>query len=86
MKSEPVRVSYCVFFDLRAGLREFSGRELESLFHGPSGAPLNAEEARAHMIDLVASGHRFAPVGSCSSFDPARGCKGHESPMERRRT
>lgn len=84
MNSEPARASYCVFFDLRAGLREFSGRELESLFRDPSGVPLSAAEARTRMRDLVTNGHRFAPVGPCSNFDPARGCQGHASRLGRR--
>lgn len=50
-------------------------RGLFRIFQG--GACLDASEAREHLMDCLASGQEFIPLGPCEGFDPKTGCPGH---------
>lgn len=52
--------------------------QLRGLFRLASGGTLDAREARHHLMDCLAGGSEFLPLGPCDNFDPKRGCLGHE--------
>jgi hypothetical protein len=52
--------------------------QLQGLFRiSQGGACLDAREAREHLMDCLASGQEFLPMGPCDGFDPLSGCPGH---------
>lgn len=53
-------------------------REYRGAFRDDDGRLLTPEEARDRLIDELAKGTRFLPVGTCDNFDPKWGCLGHE--------
>lgn len=53
-------------------------KALQHLFKHPCGTrSMSADEARDALLDELAQGHDFIPVGQCDNFDFKTGCKGH---------
>ena len=48
------------------------------VFKHDDGRPMSPAEARDQLFDELARGHEMIPFGVCDSFDPKRGCLGHE--------
>lgn len=56
---------------------------LRGAFKDPkTGRYLTADEAREHLMDLLASGVEVLPFAgeACVGFDPKKGCPGHRPP------
>lgn len=47
-------------------------------FHKDDGSPLaSVDELRECLMDELAQGHEFLPLGDCDNFDYKTGCRGH---------
>lgn len=58
-------------------------RALRGLFKHPSGTrSMTPDEARDVLMDELANGHEYIPVGPCDNFDFKIGCKGHPATGE----
>jgi hypothetical protein len=44
----------------------------------PDGRKVKKAEAVAYLLDRLAEGKRFLPMGACEGFDFQKGCPGHE--------
>jgi hypothetical protein len=65
-----------------AGALRNGGTSLDGLQDTAQGRTLDREEARLALIDMLADGVKYIPVGDCPTFDPATGCPGHVVPDE----
>jgi hypothetical protein len=50
----------------------------KGLFKHEDGRSLSYEESREVLLDKLEEGFKFLPIGECPSFDPKKGCPGHE--------
>lgn len=69
-----------VHLRVRAAIRDFTRKELASLFVSTkTGKNLSAEEAKEVLFDHLAQGHEVIPMGPvCTGFDwTGKGCPGH---------
>jgi len=74
--------TYHVHLSVRAALRDFSRKELASLFQSTkTGKSLSVDEAKEVLYDHLAQGHEVIPLGPvCAGFDwTGKGCPGHHS-------
>lgn len=71
--------TFHVHLSIRGYIRGASKRELSQLFVDGEGRQLTADEAREHLMDLLAAGKEVIPLGEpCEGFDYAgNGCPGH---------
>lgn len=70
--------------DVRGAIKNFSKRELASLFKNPeNGRWLTADEAKDALLDHLAAGRVVLPMGpACDGFDySGGGCPGHAVPV-----
>lgn len=70
-----------VSLDVRGSLMK-SDRELTPLAKATivDGRQLQTgREMRAFLLDALAEGYEFLPMGKCDNFDPKKGCLGHPS-------
>ena len=74
------KTTYHVHLRVRAALRDFSRKELASLFQSTkTGKSLSVDEAKEVQYDHLAQGHEVIPKGPvCTGFDwTGKGCPGH---------
>lgn len=64
--------------DIRGYLMNHGERDMVGLFKHDDGRPMNGYEAKAELLEELAKGKKFLPVGDCPGFDPQTGCPGHE--------
>jgi hypothetical protein len=71
--------TFHVHLSIRGYLRGATKRELGQLFEDGNGRQLSADEAREHLMDLLAQGKEVIPLGeTCEGFDfSGNGCPGH---------
>lgn len=72
--------TYHVHLSVRAALRDFTQKELSSMFRSTkTGKSLSADEAKEVLYDHLAQGHEVIPMGPvCLGFDwKGGGCPGH---------
>ena len=72
--------TFHVHLSVRGAIRDFSKRELGSLFkNAATGRWLTADEAKDALLDNLAAGRSVLPMGApCAGFDYAGGgCPGH---------
>lgn len=63
---------------VRGALRNWSKRELATLFTHDDGRKMTASEARDALLDELAKDHEVIPLGPpCEGFDYEAGCPGH---------
>lgn len=56
--------------------------ELHRVFNHDDGRPMSVREARIALMDELAKGHLYLPLGKCDNFDPKEGCMGHKEVAE----
>lgn len=68
-----------VCLSVRGALRNYTKRDLKTLFLDETGRRLTADEAKEVLFDELAKGHEVIPVGEpCQGFDySGGGCPGH---------
>lgn len=49
-----------------------------SWFSRDDGTPASLREAESFLLDRLALGERFLPIGECDNFDHQKGCLGHD--------
>lgn len=54
-------------------------KEMIGVYQRDDGQTLTPQEARLMLMDELAQGRLFLPVGECDNFDFNNGCLGHES-------
>ena len=52
-------------------------KDYEKMFRDNSGRILSSDEARHHLLNELAAGHRVIPMTGCDNFDFQKGCLGH---------
>lgn len=58
--------------------------DYHGLFTHDDGRPMKAGEAHDELLDHIAKGHNFIPLGTCDNFDYVEhGCLGHPDDDER---
>jgi hypothetical protein len=62
--------------------RHHRKRDYERMFQHRDGRRMSADEAKSYLLEMLAQGKRFIPVGECDNFDFNSGCKGHEQSEE----
>lgn len=67
---------YHLRLDLRGVLANHERQLLRSL-RTPDGRRMTLSAARSALVDLVASGVLYLPVGSCDRWSDTAGCLGH---------
>lgn len=69
-----------VHLDIAGALKSMSNREFTGMFDHDDGRRMTAEEAKANLIDILASGVKVLPIGEpCEGFSYTTGCPGHET-------
>lgn len=65
--------------DIRGCLHNWTDRQMVGMFKHDDGRVMTAREAKDVLMDELAKGHRFLPVGGdCDNFDYVNGgCQGH---------
>ena len=64
--------------DVRGALMNWSASEFRCL-RDDQGRPFaSVAAAKAALLDELAKGHKFLPVGNCDAFSYENGCPGHE--------
>lgn len=71
-----IHVSQSVRGALRWSPREF--RAATEWITKSDGSRFTPEGLREALMDELAQGHEFLPMGECEGFDPKTGCPGHE--------
>lgn len=64
--------------DIRGALKNWKLRDFKGMFTHENGSPVPPADAKAILLDELAKGNLYIPVGDCDNFDPQTGCKGHE--------
>ena len=58
--------------------RRTTQRNLRSITKTDGSRYRGVEEFRDALMDMLANGVEFVPMGECDGFDPKTGCPGHE--------
>ena len=67
-----------VSLDIRGALN-WENKDLRGMFKHEDGRPMSAREVKRVLIDQIAAGRKFLPVGpACDNFDYQSGCPGHQ--------
>lgn len=53
-------------------------RNYGRMFRHSDGRWMTPSEAKQNLLECLAQGKRFLPVGTCDNFDYETGCLGHE--------
>lgn len=75
--SEACSTTYHVRIDIRGALSNWHSSEWKNCVRSDDGHTMTPEEVKEEFFNLLQAGVRFIPFGSCSRFDPERGCLGH---------
>lgn len=70
-----IHVSLSVRGALKWSPKEF--RDATEWITKPDGSRFTPAELREALMDKLAQGHEFLPMGGCEGFDPKKGCPGH---------
>lgn len=73
---EPPYTQTHMRLDIRGVLMNWSDTRMRGVF-SDDGRELSPHEAKAMLLDKLANGHEYLPVGDCPDFDPKKGCPGH---------
>lgn len=52
--------------------------DFAGMFTTDTGGRMEPRKARIALLDLLAQGKKFLPIGPCDNFDDQTGCKGHD--------
>lgn len=66
--------------DIRGALLNWVDSEWIGVVTDDDGRKLSPREAKARLLDELANGKKFLPIGECEGFDYQTGCPGHEIP------
>lgn len=71
--------TYHMSMNINGLLRNYKRKKI-NFFEDDNGRPLSDKEAREHIAELQAKGHKLMPMSDeCEGFDPfGVGCPGHE--------
>ncbi len=67
---------YHLALDVRGALKQ-DNKFLRGLMTDDLGRTLTANEVKDELMDALAAGKLFLPIGDCNNFDDQRGCLGH---------
>lgn len=70
-----------VGLDIRGTLK-LSNRQLKGLLVDETGKGFTADQVKDELMDKLAEGKRFLPIGKCDNFDFQNGCQGHPSEIQ----
>lgn len=73
---------YHMKMDIRGVLLNWTNKEHGNLFKHDDGRPMTPREAKWALMDELAKGRNFLPMGECDGFDYKTGCPGHRIPDE----
>ena len=54
-----------------------NNKDYAGIFQHDDGRVMGATEARHHLLNELAVGHRVIPTTNCDNFDFQKGCLGH---------
>ncbi|WP_316150095.1 hypothetical protein [Cupriavidus sp. BIC8F] len=63
--------------DVKGFLANAPKRQYRGMFRDDDGRQMTPDEAKHHLLDALAAGNEFLPIGKCDNFDPKSGCLGH---------
>jgi hypothetical protein len=73
---------YHMCLSVRGALMNWYDREFKGVFSRDDGTPMSVREAKAALMDELASGHEVIPCTPCDNFDWIDGCQGHPQGSE----
>lgn len=71
--------TYHMRIDVRGAIANLRGWPTEPSGYRDHGREITRAEARDGLLDELAKGHDYLPLGECDNFDFKSGCLGHSA-------
>lgn len=68
--------------DIKGALLNWTDRQNVGVWRGDDGKVLSPWAVKRNLIEALAKGYKYLPVGDCEGFDFQTGCPGHERTEE----
>ncbi|MFB3924184.1 MAG: hypothetical protein ACE145_20880 [Terriglobia bacterium] len=75
-------IQFHLSLDVIHFLKTAKRADYRGMLKSKDGEPLSEDDAKEALLQELAKGKRFIPIGICDHFDPERGCLGHPEKSE----